>query len=101
MSITSKPPRRQFASESLGTAQQQKRFASGTANSMSSEGVDFVRCRLCGDHRRVINGRHLSKHGIKREAYMQEFRLSPDELIAKDFRRLQSSRPEYQAFESD
>jgi hypothetical protein len=57
------------------------------------EGFDFVRCRLCGDHRRVISGRHLSKHDTDRETYMEEFDLSPDELIAKDFRILQSSRP--------
>ena len=49
------------------------------------EGVDFVRCRLCGDHLRVISGRHLSKHATDRETYMQEYNLSPDELIAKDF----------------
>jgi hypothetical protein len=52
------------------------------------EGIDFVRCRICGDHRRVISGRHLSKHGIDRETYMAEYRLSPDELCAKEFRSL-------------
>jgi hypothetical protein len=26
------------------------------------EGIDFVRCRICGDYLRVISGRHLSKH---------------------------------------
>jgi hypothetical protein len=26
------------------------------------ENVDYVRCRICGDRRRVISGRHLSKH---------------------------------------
>jgi hypothetical protein len=31
------------------------------------EGVDSVRCRICGDHRRVISGRHLSKHDIDRQ----------------------------------
>jgi hypothetical protein len=55
----------------------------------------FVRCRICGDHRRVISGRHLSKHGADREAYMEEFDLNPDELTAKDFRILQSSRRGY------
>jgi hypothetical protein len=59
------------------------------------EGMEFVRCRICGDKRRVISGRHLSKHGIDRETYIEEFRLSPDELCAKDFRRLVSSRPDY------
>jgi hypothetical protein len=60
------------------------------------EGVDFVRCRICGDHRRVISGCHLSIHEIDREAYMNEYRLSPDQLIAKDFRRIQSSRRDFQ-----
>jgi hypothetical protein len=35
------------------------------------EGIDFVRCRICGDHRRVISGRHLSKHDTDRETYME------------------------------
>ena len=60
-----------------------------------NEGIDFVRCRICGDYRRVISGRHLSKHGIERETYMEEYHLSPDELIAKAFRMIQSSRREY------
>jgi hypothetical protein len=60
------------------------------------EGIDFVRCRICGDQRRVISGRHLSKHGSDREEYMEEYGLSPDELIAKDFRIIQSSRRPYQ-----
>src|SRR5262245_51412228 len=57
------------------------------------EGIDFVRCQICGDHRRVISGRHLSKHDTDRETYMAEYHLTPDELIAKAFRRIQSSRP--------
>ena len=57
--------------------------------------TDFVRCRICGDHRRVISGRHLSKHGIDRQAYMQEYRLSPDKLCSKSFRINHSSRPDY------
>ena len=56
------------------------------------EGIDFVRCRICGDHRRVISGRHLSKHDTDRETYMEEYDLTPDQLIAKDFRMMQSSR---------
>ena len=59
------------------------------------EGIDFVRRLICGDRRRVISGRHLSKHGIDRETYMDQYRLSADELCAKDFRRLVSSRPDY------
>ena len=61
----------------------------------NDEGIDFVRCLICGDHRRVISGRHLSKHDIDRETYMEEYHLTPDELIAKDFRVLQSSLPGY------
>src|SRR5678816_446662 len=61
----------------------------------SDDGINFVRCRICGDHRRVISGRHLSKHEVDRESYMAEYRLSPDQLIAKDVRRLQSSRRGY------
>ena len=55
------------------------------------QGIDFVRCRICGDHRRVISERHLSKHDTDRETYIQEYDLTPDELIAKDFRMIQSS----------
>jgi hypothetical protein len=62
------------------------------------EGVDFVRCCICGDHRRVISARHLSKHEIDRETYMAEYRLSPDQLIAKDFRLIQSSRRDYHPY---
>ena len=60
---------------------------------MADEGIDFVRCRICGHHRRVISGRHLSKHETDRETYMEEYQLTPDELIAKDFRMIRSSRP--------
>jgi hypothetical protein len=60
-----------------------------------TEGIHFVRCRICGKHLCVISGRHLSTHGTERETYIEEFRLSPDELCAKDFRRLVSSRSDY------
>src|SRR5215467_7824719 len=60
-----------------------------------NEGIDFVRCRICGDYRRVISARHLSKHEIERVTYMEEYHLSPDELIAKAFRMIQSSRTGY------
>jgi len=60
-----------------------------------NDGFAFVVCRICADHRRVINSQHLSKHGTDRETYMEEFNLSPDELVAKDFRILQSSRSGY------
>jgi hypothetical protein len=59
----------------------------------NDDGFDFVCCRICGDHRRVISGRHLSKHDTDRETYMEEYHLTPDELIAKDFRVIRSSRP--------
>jgi hypothetical protein len=68
------------------------------ARNSNRVGFDFVRCRICGDHRRVISARHLSKHGTDREEYMQEYGLSPDKLIAKDFRIIQSSRRGYRPY---
>lgn len=62
------------------------------------EGIAFVRCRICSARRRVISGRHLSKHGTDRETYMEEYRLSPDELIAKEFRVIQSSHKVYRPY---
>ena len=62
---------------------------------LSDDGVQFVRCRVCRAHLRVISGRHLSKHDTDRETYMEAYGLSPDELIAKDFRMIQSSRRGY------
>jgi hypothetical protein len=67
-------------------------------SSNGHEGIEFVGCRICGDHRRVISGRHLSKHEIDRETYMEEYGLSPDQLIAKDFRRIISSRRGYSPY---
>jgi hypothetical protein len=55
------------------------RFSSRPSGIDDGEGIDFVRCRICGDHRRVISGRHLSKHGTDREEYMEEYGLSPDD----------------------
>ena len=37
--------------------------------------------------------RHLSKHDTDRQTYMEEYDLSPDKLIAKDFRVIRSSLP--------
>src|SRR6266508_1311384 len=72
---------------------------SGRSHSFGNgDGVDFVRCRICRDYLRVISGRHLSKHGTVRETYMEEYDLSPDELIAKDSRRLHSSRCDYRPY---
>jgi hypothetical protein len=61
----------------------------------NGDGIEWVCCRICGDHRCVISGRHLSKHNTDRETYMEEYHLSPDELIAKAFRMIQSSRRGY------
>jgi len=60
-----------------------------------TEGIDFVRCRICGKHLRVVSGRHLSTHGTDRETYIEEYRLSPDQLCSKTFRVNHSSRPDY------
>src|SRR5262245_15116670 len=82
----------------MGHTRQRKRLGPRRQRFDGDEGIDFVRCRICGDRRRVISGRHLSKHDIDRETYMQEYDLSPDELIAKDFRMIQSSHPRYQPY---
>jgi hypothetical protein len=63
------------------------------------EGIDFVRCRSCGQRLRVISGRHLSKHDTERSGYMAEYGLSPDQLVAKDFRVIQSSRRDYRPYD--
>jgi hypothetical protein len=76
----------------------QKNGHSRSVRSNGREGIDFVCCRICGERRRVISGRHLSKHGTDRETYMEEYGLSPDELIAKDFRRVQSSRGDFRPY---
>ena len=69
----------------------QRRRITGT------EDVDFITCRICGDRRRVISARHLSKHNTDRLAYMEEYDLSPDQLIAKAFRIIQSRDPGFKA----
>jgi hypothetical protein len=60
-----------------------------------AEDLNFVRCRICGKPLRVIGGRHLSTHGTDRETYMQQYRLSPDQLCSKTFRVNHSSRNDY------
>ena len=60
-----------------------------------SDGIDAVRCLICGKHLCVISGRHLSTHGTDRETYMEEYRLTPDQLCSKTFRINHSSRPDY------
>lgn len=71
----------------LASRQGQQKFRSRNGNFAGREGIDFIRCRICGDRYRVINLRHLSKHETDRETYMTVYCLSPDELRAKDFRR--------------
>ena len=63
------------------------------------EGVDFVRCRSCGQRLRVISRRHLSKHDTDRSAFMAEYGLSPDQLVANDFRVIHSSRRDYRPYD--
>ena len=79
----------------MALANQRKRFGRLTQRLVKDDGMQLVPCRICRDRLRVISGRHLSKHGTDRETYMEEYRLTPDELIAKDFRVIQSSRRGY------
>ena len=62
-----------------------------------ADGVDFVRCFICGKHLCVVNSRHLSTHGTDRATYIEEYRLSPDQLCSKTFRINHSSRGDYRA----
>jgi hypothetical protein len=61
----------------------------------SDDSIEWVCCRICSDYLRVISGRHLSKHDTDRDTYMKEYHLTPDELIAKAFRMIQSTRRGY------
>jgi hypothetical protein len=78
-----------------GYTRQQKHLGPHGRAFDSDDGIEFVYCRICGDYRRVINTQHLSKHDTDRESYMAEYQLSPDQLVAKGFRILQSSRVGY------
>ncbi len=62
---------------------------------VSAEGVDFFRCCICSKQLQVVSGRHLLIHGMDRDTYMQEYRLSPDKLCSKTFRVNHSSRADY------
>jgi hypothetical protein len=62
------------------------------------EGIDFVCCRICGERRRGLSGRHLFQARHRPAILYEEFGLSPDDLIAKDFRKIQSSRREYHPY---
>jgi hypothetical protein len=79
----------------MALANRQKRFGPTPLTVDKDDGIDSVRCRICGGRLRVISGLHLSKHDTDREAYMEEYGLTPDELVAKDFRIIQSSRRGY------
>jgi len=46
----------------LASSHGQQKFRPRSGNFAGLEGIDFVRCRICGDRRRVISLRHLSKH---------------------------------------
>jgi hypothetical protein len=75
----------------MGQTRQRKRLCTLDRD----DGIEWVCCRICGDYRQVINSQHLSKHDIDRETYMEEYHLTPDQVIAKGFRIIQSSRPGY------
>jgi hypothetical protein len=79
----------------MALTNQQKRFGRLTQRLVKDDGIQSVRCRICRGHFRVISGRHLSKHDTDRQTYMEEYGLTPDELIAKDFRVIQSSRCDF------
>jgi hypothetical protein len=63
---------------------QQKQLLSRPQKHKGIDGVDFVLCRICGEHRRAITGRHLSKHSTDRETYLEECALSPDGAACLD-----------------
>ena len=65
-----------------------------TSKFESGDGIDFIRCRICSKHLRVLSGSHLRIHGIDRET-MEEYQLSPDKMCSKEFRRLHSRRCDY------
>ena len=86
------------SSNLMAHTRQQSRLIPRRRSFTSGDGIEFVRCRICGDCLRVISGRLLSKHDTDRETFMEEYGLSPDELVAKDSRRLHSSRRDYHPY---
>src|SRR5918995_3142239 len=76
---------------------QSKNFTAhrGQVQRSSGDSTDYVRCLICGKHLCVISGRHLSTHGTDRETYIEEYRLTPDQLCSKTFRVNHSSRPDF------
>jgi len=76
-----------------GHMRQQKHAGSRRRSAAVNDGVECVCCRYAGDHRRVINGQHLSKHDTDRVTYMEEYHLTPDELTAKALRILERRAP--------
>jgi hypothetical protein len=86
---------RHFTGSDMQTKNAAKTYLTRAQRLSGGDGTEYVRCRICGKHLRVISGRHLSTYGTDRDTYMEEYRLTPDQLCAKDFRRLHSSRQEY------
>jgi hypothetical protein len=78
-------------------AKNYRAYAKRAQRISGGDGTDSVRCRICGKHLCVISGRHLSTHGTDRESYMEEYRLSPDQLCSKSFRVNHSSRSDFRA----
>jgi hypothetical protein len=58
-----RPPSSELYIENQKLQREQKRISRRARNSNSGDGIEFVRCRICGDHRAVLNVRYLSKHG--------------------------------------
>lgn len=52
------------------------------------ENVDYVVCRICGEKRRLITGRHVNSHGYTMEQYRKEF---PDTKLICDSSRMKNS----------
>jgi len=65
-----------------------KRFGSRRRSSAVNDGVEWVCCRFCRDHRRMINNQDFLKHDTDRESYMEKYDVSPDQFIAKAFRMI-------------
>lgn len=58
-----------------------------------------VRCQICCKEFSVIHAKHLMlKHGVAREEYMQQFGLSPDNLMCAQMRKKLARRADYKPF---
>ena len=60
-----------------------------------TEGVDFVTGHICGDRRRVVSVVICQSMTPDRATCMEKYELSPDELVEKAFRVIQSGRAAY------